>query len=189
MSEFYKIIDPSPKFKYLLFNQVVEKDSENRYEDDIFNEGKSVAITKDLYTTQLWGKKYTDFHYGVAFAIYINEKIISCLKAVGETNFQLIPIVVYPGERPYYILNILNIIDCVDRENSKFRLFTEEYGRPDLLGKFYTFDKMVLDRSKVPKDVHIFRLKGYDLPVFITKELAEEFKKQNIQGFTLKPME
>lgn len=189
MSEFYQIIDPSPKFKFLLFNQVVEKESEKRYEDYIFNEGKFVSMNKDLYTTQLWGKKYTDFHYGVAFAIYINEKIVSCLKAVGETNFQLIPIVVYPGEKPYYILNILNIIDCVDRENSIFRLITEGDERPDLLGEFYTFDKMILDRTKVPKDVRIFRLKGYNLPVFVTKELAEEFKKQNIQGFTLKPME
>jgi hypothetical protein len=36
----------------------------------------------------------------------------------------------------YLILNILNVIDCVDRELSKYNLWTEEDNKPDKLGKF-----------------------------------------------------
>lgn len=90
MKELFQIIDPPTNLKYLLFNQATEKNSEKRYEDYIFRKGKQLEFNKELYTTQLWGKKFTDFHYGVAFAIYVNEKIITCLKAVGENNFQLL---------------------------------------------------------------------------------------------------
>ena len=185
----FKLRLAEAKNEFLLFNEIIEKESEQVHDDYIFRKAKFVDIQNELYTTRAWGKKFVDFHFGLGDAIYINEKFVECLKTVGEKNYQLLPIVVYPGEKPYYILNILNLIDCVDRENSVYRLFTEEYGRPDLLGKFYTFTKMILDESKIPKDVHIFRLKGYEIAFFITNELASVFKKNKIKGFDLAEIE
>ena len=179
---------PESKFKYLLLNEPLEKISGKIYEDYVFQQGKKIEIANELVIGKSWGKKFADFHMSLGGAFYINEKFINCLKTVGETNYQLLPITVLPEEKPYFILNTLNVIDCVDRELSKFTLWTEEDNRPDKLGKFHGFDKMVLDRTKVPNGVHIFLLKGYDILTVVTKELVEEFEKNDVKGFTLIPV-
>ena len=143
-----------------------------------------------MYTNhEPWGKKYTDFHHGTGDEYYINDRFLNCLKTIGEGNFQIFPVTVLPEEKPYFILNILNVIDCVDRELSKYNLWTEEDDRPDKLGKFRSFDKMILDRSKVPKGVHLFRVYGYQIVAVVRRELVEEFEKNKIKGFKLKPLD
>jgi hypothetical protein len=47
---------------------------------------------------------------------------------------------------------------------------------------------LVLDRSKVPSGVHLFRIKYSMVETIATKELVEEFKKNNIKGFNLVPV-
>ena len=188
MNELFRIVRPDEKFKYFLFSEVLDKETGKEYDDYLFRKGEKIEIITELVTGKSWGKKYTDFHYGIGEAFYVNEKFINCLKAVGETNYQLLPIKVLPEEKSYHILNILNIVDCVNREKSKFTLWTEEDNRPDKLGDFQGFDKMVLDRSKVPNGVHLFRIKGWRIVAIATRELVEEFKKHNIKGFELKPV-
>ncbi len=189
MNELFKIIWPKEKSNYFLFYKVTNKETKKIYDDYLFRKGKKIEIADELVTTnESWGKKFTDFHHGIAGAYYVNENFINCLKSVGEANYQLFPIKVLPDEKPYYILNILNVIDCVDKEKSKFTLWTESDERPDLLGEYYGFDRMILDRSKVPEGIHIFRVNGYDISAIVTRELVEEFKKHNIKGFELYPV-
>jgi len=188
MHYLFRIIFADVKFKYLLFSEVLDKEIGKEYDDYLFRKGKKIEIVSKIVTGKSWGKKFTDFHFGIGGAFYINEKFINCLKAVGETNYQLLPINVLPEEKSYHILNILNIVDCVDREKSKFTLWTEEDNRPDRLGDFQGFDKMVLDRSKVPNGVHLFRIKGWDIVAIATIDLVEEFEKHIIKGFEFKPV-
>jgi hypothetical protein len=189
MNELFDIVWPDAKSKYYVFYKVMDKETKKIYDDYLFRKGKKIDIDAELVTTnESWGKKYTDFHLGIGGAYHVNDKFINCMKGVGETNYQLFPIKVLPDEKPYYILNILNVIDCVDREKSKFTLWTEADERPDLLGEYYRFDKMVLDRSKIPEGVHLFRVYGYDIVAVITKELAQEFEKNKIKGFKLVPV-
>ena len=190
MSELFRITWPETRAKYYLFNNIRQKKTNIEYEAFIFRKGEKVKIDEDLYTNhEPWGKNYTDFHFGIGDECYLNEQFLNCLKAVGETNYQVFPIQILPEEKPYYVLNILNVVDCVDRELSKFTLWTEEDERPDLLGTFYTFDKMILDRSKVPKGVHLFRLHGHEIVAVATRELVEEFEKNGIKGFKLIPLD
>ena len=188
MDELFRIIFPNSKPKYLLFSKVLDKETKKEYDDYLFRKGEVFNIKSELTRGISWGKKFTDFHIGIGCSLNVNEKFISCLNAVGETNFQLIPVTILPEEKKYHILNVLNIIDCVNRENSIFKLWTEADNRPDKLGGFRTIDKLVLDRSKVPNGVHIFRIKYSIVETIVTKELAEEFKKNNIKGFNLLPV-
>jgi hypothetical protein len=189
MTELYDFTWPNSKRQFLLFYKAVEQNTRKIYEDWFFNYCKMVQVNDDLVVEKKsWGKHYSNFHHGIGDALYIDEAFLQCLHNVGEQNFQIFPIKIMPEAKPYYILNLLNLVDAVDREKSKFTLWTEEDERPDLLGTFHTFEKMVLDRSKVPKNVHFFRLKGYEVVTVITKELAAEFKKNNIKGFSLKPL-
>ncbi|APJ04187.1 imm11 family protein [Silvanigrella aquatica] len=188
MDQLFKIQWPSPKSKYYLLYSSIDKATGHKYSDDLFKNAVIIDIKNELIIEKSWGKNFADFHHGIGDAPYINENFIECLKNVGEKNYQLIPVSVLPEEKTYYILNILNMIDCVDREKSKFTLWTEEDNRPDILGDYHSFDEMILDRKLVPEGVHIFRLKGYEVITVITKELLNEFKKKKITGFTTKPV-
>ena len=172
----------------MIFSEILDKDTGKEYEDYLFASGKRIEIINKLVTGKYWGKKFTDFHHGIADAYFVNDKFMNCLNGVRELNFQIFPITVMPEKEKYFVLNILNILDCVNREKSKFRLITEEFNRPDILGDYYDFDQMILDRSKVPNEIHLFRLKGYDVVTIATRELVEEFEKNKIKGFKLTPV-
>ena len=188
MVELFRITFPDDKFKYLLLNKTFELVSGKKYEDYVFGQGKRIEIANELVIEKSWGKKFADFHMSLGGAFYINEKFINCLNSVGETNYQLLPIKVLPEEKPYYILNTLNIIDCVDREKSKYELWKEEDNRPDRLGDFRGFDKMVLDRSQVPNGIHFFRVKGWRIVAVATKEFIEKLQENDVKGFSLIPV-
>ncbi|KAB8027418.1 imm11 family protein [Fluviispira multicolorata] len=182
----FKLTWPKAKNKFLLFYEAPEIDTGLAYDGQLFVCGKRIEINNPLVIDKKsWGEYFADFNFGIGKASYINERFIDCLKAVGETNYQLLPVTVLPEEKPYYILNTLNMIDCVDREQSVFNLWTEEDNRPDILGDFRGFGKMILDPKKVPEGVHFFRIKGWEVVTVVTKALVEEFKKRKITGFEL----
>ncbi|KAB8027421.1 imm11 family protein [Fluviispira multicolorata] len=182
----FKLTWPKNKYKFLLFYKATELETGLAYRDDLFKHGEPIEINNSLIIDKKsWGENFADFHFGIRDAPYVNERFIDCLKAVGETNYQLLPVTVLPEEKSYYILNTLNMIDCVDREQSVFTLWTEEDNRPDILGDFRGFGKMILDPKKVPEGVHFFRIKGWEVVTVVTKALVEEFKKRKITGFEL----
>ncbi|KAB8027419.1 imm11 family protein [Fluviispira multicolorata] len=182
----YDLTWPKAKNKFLLFYEATEIDTGLAYDDYLFKCGKKIDIKNPLVIDKKsWGEYFADFHHGIGDAPYVNERFIDCLKAVGETNYQLLPVTVLPEEKPYYILNTLNMIDCVDREQSVFTLWTEEDNRPDKLGDFHRLDKMILDPKMIPTEVHFLRLKGFKSITIVTKALVEEFKKRKITGFEL----
>ena len=188
-TELFKITFTDPKRKFLLFYKVLEEHTRKVYEDWFFQNCKHVEVNDNLVIEKKsWGKYFTNFHYGIANSMYVDEKFLQCLKNVGEENYQAFPVKIMPEGKIYYLLNLLNLIDAVDREQSVFTLWTEEDERPDKLGGFHKFEKMVLDRSKVPKNAHFFRLKGYEVVVVMTKELVEELEKNKIEGFGLIPV-
>ncbi|KAB8027420.1 imm11 family protein [Fluviispira multicolorata] len=182
----YDLTWPKAKNKFLLFYEATEINTGVRYRGDLFSYGKRIELKNPLVIDKKsWGENFADLNFGIGNVPYINERFIDCLKAVGETNYQLLPVTVLPEEKPYYILNTLNMIDCVDREHSVFNLWTEEDNRSDILGDFRGFGKMILDPKKVPDGVHFFRIKGWEVVTIVTKALVEEFKKRKITGFEL----
>lgn len=68
----------------------------------------------------------------------------------------------------YYFLNILNIINCIDLENSVYRLNT-----PDVL-VFKTIDKLAFDTEKMNKD--IFRIKGVRTRIIVSEKIKQEIE-------------
>lgn len=78
---------------------------------------------------------------------------------------------------PYYIVNWLHIIDCIDLKKSEFEVDEEPGEEPD-----YTFFRLVLDPVKVPDDVQIFRLKRDVTTTLIDSRLVRKIKHAGITG-------
>lgn len=78
---------------------------------------------------------------------------------------------------PYYIVNWLHIVDCIDLKKSEYDVDEEPGEDPD-----YTFYRMALNPAKVPRNVHIFRLERDCTTTVIDSRLAEKIKKAGFIG-------
>ncbi|MDR3293425.1 MAG: hypothetical protein LBT20_04895 [Clostridiales bacterium] len=91
----------------------------------------------------------------------------------NHKNIQLIEteVVNYDTEKKYFIMNIMDIVDCIDDESSVYedsRVGRYEWSR--------IYIKTRLDKTKA--DGHdIFRLKGDPHALFISERFYNEFKK------------
>ncbi|HYO56131.1 imm11 family protein [Archangium sp.] len=77
---------------------------------------------------------------------------------------------------PYFLMNLLGTVDCVDLERSKFK---RSAIRPDLISTFYL---LVLDESRIPADKKLFRLKHSPKLVVIREDLGREILDAGCDG-------
>jgi hypothetical protein len=83
----------------------------------------------------------------------------------------------------YFILNPLQLVDCIDREQSKF---TASRIQPDEISRL---DKLVIRESAVPKDQQLFRMQGFGNIALVAKPLADSLAKGNFTGLTWQPVD
>lgn len=78
---------------------------------------------------------------------------------------------------PYYVVNWLHVVDCIDLKKTQYDLNDELDEDPD-----YTFFRLTLSPAKVPRDVSIFRLKHEVGTVVIDAQLANKIEAAGITG-------
>lgn len=95
---------------------------------------------------------------------------------LGVDNIQYFPVTVHDQntnkmERGYYLVNIIGLLDCVDTDRSRIRLWRT--------GQGFDFESMVIDESKT-YGLKIFRLKDDPTKVIINEELKQYFDDNDI---------
>lgn len=85
-----------------------------------------------------------------------------------------------PKEMGYKLLNLLDHVDCLDLEHSKFRV--------DSAGNKY-ITKTVLRHDAVDGLKHLFRIKGKETPVGVSRQLAEFIQKSDLTGMCFEEVE
>jgi len=103
----------------------------------------------------------------------------------------------------YHISNVNLTIDCVDHQNSDIDFFVSRYEVPDdlpqemkeLLNKeepdndIDFIRHLVLEDSKIPEEVKIFRLKDCPRILVFKTEVVEVIKNAGLTGFVFVPLE
>jgi len=112
----------------------------------------------------------------------VDLKVFSCIIDFVKDSVELLPTILvdegYDSET-FYILNVINRLDCIDFETSDYERFTCD-------GKIMYFKKRVFKEHKV-KGEHIFVAKG-DRPyeVYISDELKQTLENSGLKGFKFK---
>lgn len=185
MKFLYDICWPARAPQHVFLTSPIKKQSGEMYEEWSFRMSEEVVIEDELIAKKRRDGIFADLLFGDGDTIFVNNRFVECLREVGETQFQLIPCQIVPDGKWYYVLNILRVVDCVDREKSRYQLWLPEDNRPDKLGKFRGFDEMVLDSGKVPQEASIFFVKDWEVALIVTQRLVDAFNKRGITGFTL----
>lgn len=119
---------------------------------------------------------------------YINERFKKLLEEVTN-KYEYFPITVLnhkgkPLKESYYLCNLLEVVPCLDRIHSVYS--DDEFQD----GKVSEFEKMVLDISKIPESVEIFRLAEKTEIVIVSEDLAKRIALEDeIVGPSFVPVE
>ena len=111
----------------------------------------------------------------------ITDKFKSILEEYASESIQFLPMKVRPlrddiGLETCYLANIITLIDALDLEQSVYNPIGDESDR--CLGVI----KYVLNATKIPPDINMFRIECSHFPVFISEKLWKAMRKSKITG-------
>jgi hypothetical protein len=122
-----------------------------------------------------------DFLLNENSLLVVSERVRTLVEAEKLKNNELLPVQIKDHKNKrvkesYYILNQLELQDCIDLKESKLVVNDID---PDT---FMDVDKLVIDEKRVDRDVKVFRMKRYAvIPVF-RRDFAAKVKAANLTG-------
>jgi hypothetical protein len=116
----------------------------------------------------------------------VSAKLAAVLRArpVAKMEYLPVSIIDHKGKvasKDYFILNPLELVDCIDRKKSKFR---EDDMVPGDIEKIFN---LVLDEKRIPKDRGVFRVKGFAEMTLASRDLADELTAAKFVGLRWVP--
>jgi hypothetical protein len=89
------------------------------------------------------------------------------------------------GDEDFAIVNVLDVVDCIDEQQSKFTKWEERDGRPDKLGQYRMFTSLRLSAEKAAGH-HLFRLAGWNNVLVVSEALRDKFIETGCSGLGFK---
>jgi len=110
-----------------------------------------------------------DFTFAALDAPVVNATIAEIFRGVAPNEVQMIPTAVEDKSEPYFILNAVRLIDCIDHERSVIQYWPEDdMERPEKAGKPEMVIELRLNQEAIPPGVQVFRVQ--DWPQLIVSE-------------------
>ena len=118
------------------------------------------------------------------FAIpVVSARFVSLCQELGvQDDVQFIPARVACHMEPYFILNALRVIRCIDETRSEEVTFWEpRHGEPGRVGHYRSVAGMKIDVSKV-EDAHIFRPWGWTNSLLVSEHVKVALEREKLTG-------
>lgn len=157
-------LDPGPPLRVSMWN-----------EDTIVDVAPPLRLCIDRGGTPL------DFTFTDELMPVVTSRVADILAAVAGSEIQRFPVKVEAMEQEYEIINFVSRIRCIDEERSILDWWTEEYGRPDLLGKALTIVKLVVDPSRIGV-AQMFRLEESNIAIIVSDVVKQALEDARVSG-------
>lgn len=127
------------------------------------------------------GIKMADAVPNYSSLLFVSECLKCLLEKESDANFEFLRIGVrnkkgHTIKEDYFIANLLDSVECVDKGKSDFRMDSIIKSQVDI------FKLLVLDESKLEKNIKIFRLKEKMNLIIIREDLAQKIKDEGCTG-------
>ena len=154
----------------------------------------------DCTTTALYEEEveYTDYPFTSCLLPIYSTRLKLLMEDLGMNDIQYLPLKISRKDGAkevdgYYIANYLRMIDCLNREQSVYQVWTRDTllfweKRPFMLGTFRDVRKAVLDSDKV-NNAPIFRLWGWEMMVIVREDVKQAIEKAGITGCVFRGLE
>jgi hypothetical protein len=113
----------------------------------------------------------------------VHRRVVSLFERLGlQMEVQFIPVEVEGQAEPWFILNALQVIRCIDDARCDevfYRL--PEHGEPDRVGQYKNVRGLKVDVEKIG-DAHIFRPWGWLVVLIVSEHVKQAMEAEGITG-------
>jgi hypothetical protein len=147
-----------------------------------FNEGRVLEIERQIRLSMKPAGLALDFSEAMGIPI-VHRRVASLFERLGlQKEVQFIPVEVEGQTEPWFILNALQVIRCIDDarcEEVFYRL--PEHGDPDRVGQYKNVRGLKVDPKKVGS-AHIFRPWGWLVVLIVSERVKSAMEEEGITG-------
>lgn len=112
----------------------------------------------------------------------VHARVVELFERLGVQEVQFLPVQVEGHAGPYFILNALRILRCIDEARcEEVRHWTPEHGEPEKVGQYRYVRGMRIDPTKV-EGTRIFRPWGLTLTLVVSEDVKEALEREGITG-------
>ncbi|MBN1207851.1 MAG: hypothetical protein JXB05_23505 [Myxococcaceae bacterium] len=148
-----------------------------------FRKGRQLDLRGTLKFTQHHPGSALDFSLaGMAIPV-VHGRVVTLFERLGlQQQVQFFPAQVEGQSDPYFVLNVLRIIRCIDEARSEeVRHWKPEDGNPEKVGQYRSVSGMRIDPSQVG-DAQIFRPWGWRIVIIVSEQLKQALEEARISG-------
>ncbi|RKG92451.1 hypothetical protein D7V88_06100 [Corallococcus terminator] len=147
-----------------------------------FTVGKPAHFTGQIQLPLSLEGETRDFSHAAFATPVVHARLADLFKALAPNDVELIPVEVDSHPGPYFILNAIRTISCVDVEASEeAHYWKEDDGFPEKVGTLSSLYGMRIDSSKVG-DAKVFRPSEWDVALIVSEDIKEAMERAGITG-------
>ncbi|HEX5748051.1 MAG TPA: DUF1629 domain-containing protein [Archangium sp.] len=112
----------------------------------------------------------------------VHGRVVQLFERMGIQEVQFIPVDVEGQAEPWFILNALRILRCIDDARcAEVRYFTPEDGQPEKVGEYKNVRGMRIDPART-EGARVFRPWGWYLSLLVSEDLKQSLEREGITG-------
>lgn len=149
----------------------------------MFRKGEPLRVDERLKVPLDRPGKPLDFSTaGIGVTPVVHARMASILTQLAPDDVQLFPVKVASESEPYFLVNVVRTVRCIDDEASEeVRYWNPEDGRPEKVGKYRAVSGMRIDPTKVG-DAKVFRPWGWTVALLVSEDIKEALECAGVTG-------
>ncbi|NMG68096.1 hypothetical protein GPA19_24490 [Azoarcus indigens] len=112
--------------------------------------------------------------------VVTSAQVNAALESITGPAIQRIPVTV-EGKSGFEILNVCDLLQCIDETRSLVTRWTDADGRPEKIGQLRMVAKLRID-PKAADGHHLFRVAGWPVALIASKEVKSIFEERKVSG-------
>jgi len=178
--KFYRLLaDPSATSRWYL--KAPMDPSGNEVDPRTFTQGVVVRSFPPLIIPLRRSGEAVDFNFCDFDMIVTPAKLNAKLNELVGPAVQRIPATVNARGDQFEILNVCELVDCIDEAKSEFSKWMKTDGRPDKVGEFRMILKLRIDPTAAAGH-HIFRVGGWPIALVASEQVKNLFEANRVTG-------
>jgi hypothetical protein len=118
---------------------------------------------------------------GVSIPV-VSSRFLQVVEHLGPREVQFLPVQVENHPEPYFILNALRILRCIDDARcEEVEYWRPEDGQPEKVGQYQFVAGLRIDPTKV-EGARIFRPWGWRVALLVSEDVKEALEREGLTG-------
>jgi hypothetical protein len=139
----------------------------------IFTKGEIFNTKTDVLVTVNHVGSMLDISFADNEMIIFNAKAIDSVRDLLRSDcVEVIPVRIEGRVARYYIINVLSLYDCIDKERSEFSVWRSGDGLPHKVGQYRTIYTLHIDKNKL-QGQHILRISDWKVALIVSETFKE----------------